>query len=272
MPAAHTRDHQYRHDHNPYVLTLSRATKAYRAGMPGCSATVDVLRGLSLRLRRGQTATIEGAPGSGKTTLLMCAAGMLRLDEGSVRWPALRARSGRSPAGIAFVGDRAPTYGFLTVRESVAYAATVREVCDAQPVADVGAILDTMALASQSDTRVGLLTRAERARFLIGLALIGAPELLLIDDLAPGDGSGAAEFAGSLARVAAAGTAVMWATRTPGIASCPGVRYELLNGRLRRMTHKRAHAVETPLAPDANVLNGAEVHAELHASRRVAEP
>src|SRR5256885_16926608 len=133
-----------------HVLVLSRVAKSYKAGVLGCAATVEVLRGLSLRLKRGDFTTIEGPRGAGKTTLLLCAAGMLRADEGDVAWPALTRRPGRPPAEIAHAADRAPAYGFLTVRESIAYAATVRELHEPGTARDTSDFLDHAALTDSA--------------------------------------------------------------------------------------------------------------------------
>ena len=71
---------------NDDVLSMSRVTKAFHAGSSNALATLSVLRGIDFRLRSREVALIIGSRGSGKTTLLQCAAGLLRPDEGSVRW------------------------------------------------------------------------------------------------------------------------------------------------------------------------------------------
>ena len=98
------------------TLVLSNITRAYRAGVPGCGASIDVLRGVSLDMHPADLTVIEGAPGAGKTTLLLCAAGLLRPDGGAVHWPAFASRTTQAPKEVRYVGDRATTYGFLTVR------------------------------------------------------------------------------------------------------------------------------------------------------------
>lgn len=218
-----------------YILTISRLAKSYRAGVLGCTATVDVLRGLSLKLRAGQFTTVEGARGSGKSTLLLCAAGMLRPDTGEIRWPALPQRQTRPPAGIAYAATRAPMYAFLTVRESLAYAATVRELHEPGVVRDCTELLDIARLQDLGETRVGLLTATERSRLLVALALIPSPRLLLVDDLCEDhDAVGRVAFVKCLARVASSGVAVLWAGRAIGAVSDASAAYTLASGRLRR--------------------------------------
>jgi len=68
------------------TLSITALAKSFRAGTPGCSATVSVLRNVHLALWPGEIVALEGARGSGKSTLLRCAAGMLRPDSGAIFW------------------------------------------------------------------------------------------------------------------------------------------------------------------------------------------
>ena len=146
------------------VLALSNITRAYRAGIPGCGASIEVLRGVSLHIEPRDFVLIEGAPGSGKTTLLLCAGGLLRPDAGTIQWPALAGRTTQAPKEVRYVGDRATTYGFLTVRESLAYAATLREIDDPRAPPLEHDPIETAGLVQLTGTRVALLSRGERAR------------------------------------------------------------------------------------------------------------
>jgi ABC-type Mn2+/Zn2+ transport system ATPase subunit len=215
------------------VLVVSRLAKTYRAGVAGCAASVDVLRDVSLSVRAGQLATIEGTRGAGKTTLLMCAAGLLRPDRGIVEWPALTPSPDRPPAAIAYATERAPMYGFLTVRESLAYGRAVRTPYEADTEGNADAALDLAGLTAMRDVRVGLLSALDRSRLIIALALVGSPRLLLVDDLNGVTGGAAHDaFALDLARIAAMGVGVLWAFRPTGDET--GAAYALRDGQVSR--------------------------------------
>jgi ABC-type multidrug transport system ATPase subunit len=69
----------------PFALELRGVTRRYRAGVTGCSGEVTALDRVSLTVAAGECVAVSGAPGSGKSTLLLCAAGILRPHEGTVR-------------------------------------------------------------------------------------------------------------------------------------------------------------------------------------------
>jgi ABC-type multidrug transport system ATPase subunit len=70
---------------SPSALELRSITRRYRAGVTGCSGEVTALDRVSLTVATGECVGVAGAPGSGKSTLLLCAAGILRPHEGTVR-------------------------------------------------------------------------------------------------------------------------------------------------------------------------------------------
>lgn len=73
------------------ALAITSLSKSYRAGAPGCSASVSVLRDLDLALWPGEVVALEGGAGCGKSTMLRCAAGLLPPDSGAICWFGARA-------------------------------------------------------------------------------------------------------------------------------------------------------------------------------------
>ena len=86
----------------PLALELHNVTRRYRAGVTGCSGEIIALDRVSLTVAAGECVGIAGAAGSGKSTLLLCAAGILRPHEGTVRAApaAFVARRGSSEAQL----------------------------------------------------------------------------------------------------------------------------------------------------------------------------
>ena len=69
-----------------FALEIRGVSKRFVVGIAGCTGSVSVLRAADLTLRRGEAVAVAGARGAGKSTLLLCAAGLLRVDSGSVAW------------------------------------------------------------------------------------------------------------------------------------------------------------------------------------------
>ena len=68
------------------ALQLRGVRKRFVAGVSGCLASADVLRGIDLDVDVGESIAIIGAAGSGKSTLLLCAGGLLHTDAGTMTW------------------------------------------------------------------------------------------------------------------------------------------------------------------------------------------
>jgi ABC-type multidrug transport system ATPase subunit len=240
------------------LLVIRRLTKQYVAGVRGCYAVSEVLRGASLELSSGEFATINGPPGSGKTTLLLCAAGLLRPDAGAVQWPGLHRERDRSPTGVAYVSERSPRHTFLTVRESLGYASVVDPARE-RVQRETSEVLRLAGLEAAADVRVGVLNHAERARLAIAHALLTFPRLLLIDDLlATVDPVARREVVACLAGFVSDGMGILWASRTPESRHGVDAAYVLDRGRVRKARRRVAavHAdVVTPVTSvRANVL------------------
>src|SRR5688500_4932254 len=99
------------------ALEMRRVVKRYRAGIRGCSAGIDVLRDVDLRVHAGESVGVVGAPGAGKSTLLLVASGAMRPDDGAVSWFGRGASSRAPDCPIGYVPDAPMHYPFLTVRE-----------------------------------------------------------------------------------------------------------------------------------------------------------
>jgi phospholipid/cholesterol/gamma-HCH transport system ATP-binding protein len=152
--------------------------------------TVDVLRGVSFRLDKGETLVVMGGSGSGKTVLLRLVAGLIRPDRGVLR---LFGRNIerlseeellpiRRRFGYVFQG--AALFDSLTVEENVAYP--LREHTDLGEREIGERVLRFLSLVGL-DERVLPLLPAElsggmRKRVGIARALIGQPEMLLFDE------------------------------------------------------------------------------------------
>ncbi len=144
-----------------------------------------VLRGVSLALPQGTSTALIGPSASGKSVLLKCAAGLLALDEGRVDaldetdvadWSDLRPR-----IGILF--QRNALFDGMKVWENVAFPLRRRGAAKAAAKTEAIRLLamvgleERAALGVPKDLSGGMQKRAALAR-----AIVGSPDLLLLDD------------------------------------------------------------------------------------------
>jgi ABC-2 type transport system ATP-binding protein len=137
-----------------------------------------VLDGLSLAVPRGRVTGLLGPSGGGKSTLMRAVVGVQRIESGTVHIfgepagsPGLRARVAYTPQGAA-------TYADLTVRENLAYFARIVAV----PAGRIDETIATVGLAAFANRVVGRLSGGQRARVSLAAALLGSPELLVLDE------------------------------------------------------------------------------------------
>jgi len=137
---------------------------------------VRAVDGLDLTVERGEIVAVLGPNGAGKTTAFELLLGLVRPSAGSVEvlgeTPGLRVR-GRIGAMLQSAGLPEQT----TVRE------LVRLVGRSYPQAlETDDVLARTALTKRAGRTVTSLSGGERQRLLLALALVGAPEVLLLDE------------------------------------------------------------------------------------------
>jgi ABC-2 type transport system ATP-binding protein len=141
-----------------------------------------VLPDVSLELPERRVIGLLGPSGSGKTTLIRSIVGVQIVEAGCVKVLGLPAGSPSLRARVAYVTQAPSVYGDLTVRENLRYFA---RVVDAAP-GRVDEAIETVGLAAQADQVVGGLSGGlsggERSRVSLATALLGQPELLVLDE------------------------------------------------------------------------------------------
>ena len=137
-----------------------------------------VLPDLSCEVEGGRVTGMLGPSGSGKSTFLRTVVGVQRVAGGTVE---VLGRPAGSPALRARVGymTQAPSvYGDLTIRENLRFFARVLGA----PGSAVQKAIDEVSLIEFGDRVVNRLSGGQRARVSLAAALLGSPELLVLDE------------------------------------------------------------------------------------------
>jgi ABC-2 type transport system ATP-binding protein len=165
------------------ALEASGLQKRYRRWLLGRGGQ-QALCGLDLAVPRGTAFGLIGPNGAGKTTFIKCLLGIAWPDSGTVRLleaspddPAARARVGYLPERLHLPGAWKPP-AFL--------AAVARLKGLALSPAQLHALLGRVGLLAAAQRRIGGFSKGMRQRLGLAAALLGSPDLLVLDE--PTDG------------------------------------------------------------------------------------
>ncbi len=167
------------------ILQSENVTKRFTEGRQ----TVDVLRGVSLSVERGEVLSLEGPSGSGKTTFLSIlgciltpTSGRLFVDGTEIdsanpgSLPAIRKRS------IGFVFQQFNLFPALTAAENIEYALNVKGVKGKEARREAERVLEATGLGDRRDFLPRDLSGGQKQRVAIARALAGSPGVLLADE------------------------------------------------------------------------------------------
>jgi len=148
---------------------------------------VEAVHGVSLRVPQGAIVTVIGPNGAGKTTLLAALMGLLPC-RGGVRWQGRELGAmpteARVALGLALVPERRELFGELTVHDNLRLGAFQRtRRGDPGVAADLAEVYRRFPRLDQRRCQfAATLSGGERQMLAIGRALMGRPQLLMLDE------------------------------------------------------------------------------------------
>jgi ABC-2 type transport system ATP-binding protein len=154
-----------------------RVRRGGKLVLPGIS--LDVLPGLVTGLVEPSGVTgLLGPSGSGKTTLMRAIVGVQVIESGEVTVLGRPAGSPENRRRVGYVTQAPSVYGDLTVRENLHYFARILDV----PTERIDEAIATVDLGGHDDQVVRTLSGGERSRVSLATALLGQPEVLVLDE------------------------------------------------------------------------------------------
>jgi ABC-2 type transport system ATP-binding protein len=214
---------------------------------------VHALDGLDLVAERGQVTAVLGPNGAGKSTFVRAVATLLVPDDGELSVAGIDAR--REPAlvrtAVGLAGQSAAVEPALTGRENLVMVARLfgHRGDAATRAADI--VLDEIGLTADADRLVKGYSGGMRRRLDLGASLVGAPQLLLLDEPTTGlDPRTRMDLWTSIRALVAMGTDVLLTTQYLEEA-------DQLADRIVIIDHGRAIATGTPA--DLKTMSGADL-------------
>jgi len=161
-----------------HLLATERLAKAYRQRR--------VVNGVSIYVGAGEIVGLLGPNGAGKTTTFNIVVGLVKPDEGHVRFQEREVTRlpmhRRARLGIGYLTQEPSVFRKLTVEQNIQ---AILETCDiekSERQVRLKYLLDELDLARLAKSKAYLLSGGEKRRLEITRALVTSPKLMLLDE------------------------------------------------------------------------------------------
>jgi len=164
--------------HDDVILTLANVESSY--------GPIKAIRGVSLRVKRGEIVTVLGSNGAGKSTILKTISGIIDPGRGHVTYKGENI-TGLDPSrivrlGLSHVPEGREVFPLLSVRDNLLMGAYTRHDRDAVMRDMEMAYAYFPILRERAVQDAGLLSGGQQQMLAISRALMAAPELMLLDE------------------------------------------------------------------------------------------
>ncbi|TDU06609.1 ABC transporter family protein [Streptomyces sp. 846.5] len=216
-----------------------------------------VLRGVTLDVPMGRLIRAQGGNGGGKSTLLRLVAGVCAPTRGSVL---------DRPARRVYVPERFPAALPFTAQDYLCHLGRIHGLRGAEPARRAGLLLERFGAAEFARTPLAELSKGTCQKVAVAQALLGEPELLVLDEAWTGlDQDARAELDAAVDEHLGQGSTVLFVDHDPArLDTRPTLRWQVGNGTVTATDQATPPSVlRITLTADASVL------AELREDTRV---
>lgn len=189
------------------VMELDNVSRSFNKG------TVQAVRDVSFKLHPGEILGLIGVNGAGKTTTVKMCSTLLDPTSGQIHVAGIDThtspREARSHIGL-MLGGSGGFYPRSTLKDNLLFFADLAGVSSRERQAEVRRTLELVSLGDMENRKAYELSRGQRQRLHIARALLGSPELLLLDEPTTGlDPDIALKIRGLIRSVADSGVGIL---------------------------------------------------------------
>ncbi|MGV9194248.1 ABC transporter ATP-binding protein [Microbacterium sp. MC2] len=164
--------------HPPHDPTPPHTPAVVVRGLRVTRGRTTVFAGLDVEIARGRITGLLGPSGGGKTTLMRAIVGVQKVAGGSVTVLGEPAGSAALRHRVAYDTQAASVYADLTIRQNLHYFARLIGA----PRRGVDRVIDQTGLRDQAGQTVASLSGGQESRVSLAVAMLGSPELIVLDE------------------------------------------------------------------------------------------
>ena len=186
---------------NEIILEIDSLSKRY--------GQIQAVENLSLNISRGTVCGILGPNGSGKTTSLSMLLGIVRPDSGSYSWFGGRMNGAKARKRIGALLETPNFYPWMNAEENLRILSHIKGVNPSLQ----DELLDIVGLADRKHSPFNTYSLGMKQRLALAGALVGDPDVLILDEPANGlDPQGISEVRSVVRQIAALGKTIIMAS------------------------------------------------------------
>jgi len=193
------------------ALSVRELQKTFHPGL--FEASVEVLKGLSFEVERGEIFGFLGPNGAGKTTTIKAITEIIYPDAGEITVCGLPHTTIEAKRRIGFMTESPYIYPHLTGREYLRFCGELLGLDRSRVEARIVEVLDEVGMGGPADRKMGTYSKGMLQRVALAQALLGDPELLILDEPMSGlDPVGRRDLRDIILAQAAAGVTVFFSS------------------------------------------------------------
>ena len=162
------------------VIRAQGLRKTFRSGF--LMRPTQVLKGVDLDVKSGEIFGFIGPNGAGKTTTIKLLTGLILADGGEAWINGVPVPEPESRRGLGFLPEGTYFHEYLTGREFLAFHARLLGVSREERAESIPRLLERVGIPYAADLRIRRYSKGMRQRVGLAQALIGDPDLLILDE------------------------------------------------------------------------------------------